>query len=79
VTSYSQPPAKEHSSPTVLAVITISFPISMFVSAKCYSPSFTKDRMAPTSDVTSGTPKVNVAVTCVAESTVTESAWIPAN
>jgi hypothetical protein len=35
--------------------------------------------MALTSDVTKGTPRVNVAVTYVAESTVTESALIPAN
>jgi hypothetical protein len=35
--------------------------------------------MALTSVVTKGTPRVNVAVTYVDESTVTESAWIPAN
>jgi hypothetical protein len=66
----------------VLPVMTMSFPISPADSAKCsstVSSSFKKERIALTSVVTKGTPRVNVAVTYVAESTVTESAWIPAN
>lgn len=81
VTSYSQPPANEHTRLEVLDVIETSFVKSTYDSANTYIelPDFKNERIGAMSSVVKGTPRMKVAVAYVASSTTTESAFIPLN
>jgi hypothetical protein len=82
VTSYSQPPANEHTRLEVLDVIETSFFAKFtYDSANtCIElPDFKNERIGAMSSVVKGTPRMKVAVAYVASSTTTESASIPLN
>jgi hypothetical protein len=81
VTSYSQPPANEHTRLEVLDVIETSFAKFTYDSANtCIElPDFKNERIGAMTSVVKGTPRMKVAVAYVASSTTTESASIPLN
>lgn len=80
VTSYSHPPAKEQVRPLVLlettTVLVNSVAPSIIAKISSVLSVFWKERVGATL-VANGTPRVKVAETLVALSTVTESAVIP--